>query len=275
SQPDSFTTKVRKKMRHTVSKMSSLSLSDKKDNTGLDDGSHNEILRRLSDRSDKSVSISKSPKLHMRAQNHSMDLLAPPQPLSRTNSSSSFFLSDDDDSQGRYSVSPLTPDRPPPDGDDITSILGPGQIPPKPSAETTVCGDIKLGFMVSKGQLEVDIVCAAGLHRAGSVHPPDTYVKTYLVEGKKVIQRKKTLVVKGSFDPAYRKKIRYSACNVHGRTMKINIWERTGSFEKKACRGEVLVRLDGLDLSKHTMAWYKLFQMNSTDYGSDEFLNSW
>ncbi|KAK6989258.1 hypothetical protein BgiMline_012463, partial [Biomphalaria glabrata] len=55
----------------------------------------------------------------------------------------------------------------------------------------------------------------------------------------------------------------------------IDIWERTSSFEKKSCRGEVLVRLDGLDLSKHTVAWYKLFQMNSTDYGSDEFLSSW
>ncbi|CAL1540834.1 unnamed protein product [Lymnaea stagnalis] len=294
SQPDSFTTKVRKKMRTTVSKMASLSLTEKKENAGSDESSHSEINRRPSDKSDKGAPLSRSPNAMKRRQNssqpserfkmdalsslsissdHSMDLLAPPQPPSRTNSSSSFFLSEDEETHG--SVSSATPDRPPREGDDITTILGPGQIAPKPSAETTVCGDIKLGFTVSKGQLEVDIVCAAGLHKSGQTQPPDTYVKTYLVEGKKVIQRKKTLVVKATFDPVYRKKIKYSACNVHGRIMKIDIWERTGSFEKKSCRGEVLVRLDGLDLSKHTVAWYKLFQINSTDYGSDEFLNSW
>ncbi|XP_059166066.1 regulating synaptic membrane exocytosis protein 1-like isoform X2 [Physella acuta] len=275
SQPDSFTTKVRKKMRTTVSKMASLTLIEKRDTAGSDESTHSDIHRRSSDKSDKGMPLSRSPNAIKRRQNshHSMDLLAPPQPPSRTNSSSSFFLSDDEETQG--SVSSATPDRPPPEGDDITSLLGPGQIPPKPSAETTVCGDIKLGFMVSKGQLEVDIICAAGLHRSGQTQPPDTYVKTYLVEGKKVIQRKKTLIVKSSFDPMYRKKIKYSACNVHGRIMKIVIWERAKSFEKKLCRGEVLVRLDGLDLSKHTMAWYKLFQINSTDYGSDEFLSSW
>ncbi|XP_012944640.1 regulating synaptic membrane exocytosis protein 2 [Aplysia californica] len=277
-QPDSFTTKVRRKMRSTVNKMSSLSLIEKKDNAGSDESYHSDAHRGPNDRSDRSGAHSRSPSLMKRGQNsshQSMDLLAPPQAPSRTNSSSSFFISDDEESQGRFSTSPVAPDRPAPDGDDITSTLGPGQIPPKPSAETSVCGNIKLGFMVSKGQLEVDIICAVGLHRSGQTYPPDTYVKTYLVEGKKVIQRKKTLIVKSSCDPLYRKKVKYSACNVHGRIMKVNIWEKAGSFEKKLCRGEVLVKLDCLDLSKHTMAWYKLFEINSTDYGSDEFLNSW
>ncbi|XP_055884644.1 regulating synaptic membrane exocytosis protein 1-like isoform X3 [Biomphalaria glabrata] len=275
SQPDSFTTKVRKKMRTTVNKMASLSLIEKKDNAGSDESSQSDLIRRSSDKSDKGTPLSRSPNAMKRRQNsyHSMDLLAPPLPPSRTNSSSSFFLSDDEDTHG--SVSSAPPDRPPQDGEDANSTLGPGQIPPKLSTEKIVWGNIKLGFMVSKGQLEVDIICAVGLNKSGSSQPPDTYVKTYLVEGKKVIQRKKTLVVKGSFDPVYRKKVKYSACNVHGRIMKIDIWERTSSFEKKSCRGEVLVRLDGLDLSKHTVAWYKLFQMNSTDYGSDEFLSSW
>ena len=51
----------------------------------------------------------------------------------------------------------------------------------------------------------------------------DTYVKTYLVEGKKVIQRKKTLVAKASYEPVYQKKLKYSAANVHGRIMKVKV----------------------------------------------------
>ncbi|RUS70820.1 hypothetical protein EGW08_021420 [Elysia chlorotica] len=279
SQPDTFTTKVRKKMLNTVSKMSSLSLLEKKENGGSDESSHElhqNTKRRLSDRGDWSGTMFiPSPGRSRHSSHNSMDLLALPKPPTRNNSSCSFLTSDDDEAFRRFSTGSACSDRPPPEGDDVTSNLGPGQIPPKTSAETTICGDIKLGFMVSKGQLEVDIVCAMGLHKSGSSQPPDTYVKTYLVEGRKVIQRKKTLVVKASYDPIYNKKLKYSACNVHGRIMKVDVWERVGSFEKKCCRGEVLVRLDGLDLCRHTVAWYKLFQINSTDYGSDELLNVW
>ncbi|GFR90974.1 regulating synaptic membrane exocytosis protein 2 [Elysia marginata] len=279
SQPDTFTTKVRKKMLNTVSKMSSLSLLERRETA--DDSSHelhNNTKRRLSDRGGDwsgQMFINPSPARSRHSSHNSMDLLAPPKPPTRNNSSCSFLTSEDDDAFRRLSTGSACSDRPPPEGDDVTSNLGPGQIPPKANAETTICGDIKLGFMVSKGQLEVDIICAMGLHKSGSSQPPDTYVKTYLVEGRKVIQRKKTLVVKASYDPIYSKKLKYSACNVHGRIMKVDVWERVGSFEKKCCRGEVLVRLDGLDLCRHTVAWYKLFQINSTDYGSDEFLNVW
>lgn len=53
--------------------------------------------------------------------------------------------------------------------------------------------------------------------------PLDTYVKAYLVGGSKVIQKKKTHVVKGSFCPFFRRTIKYSACNIHGRAIKVNI----------------------------------------------------
>ena len=46
-------------------------------------------------------------------------------------------------------------------------------------------------------------------------------MKTYLVEGHKTIQKKKSQVVKASTDPIYRRKIKYSACNVHGRHMRV------------------------------------------------------
>lgn len=39
-------------------------------------------------------------------------------------------------------------------------------------SETSVCGDIKMGFMVSKGQLEIDIVVVKGLSKTGLHGPP-------------------------------------------------------------------------------------------------------
>lgn len=59
------------------------------------------------------------------------------------------------------------------------------------------------------------------LHSILSYAAADTYVKTYLVEGQKTIQKKKTHVVKATTDPVFRRKIKYSACNVHGRHMRV------------------------------------------------------
>ncbi|KAK7476058.1 hypothetical protein BaRGS_00032685, partial [Batillaria attramentaria] len=295
AQPDTFTTKLGKVTKgmvrnRLVSRVStSFSHADRKEmgkgaspsSVGSDESSPGDLSRRRSasethvnNHDDRMISpgISRHP-------SYGMDLLAPPRPLSRANSSSSFFMSDDSSDGDLYSPTSVTPDRPAPEGDDITSILGPGQVPPKPSSETLVCGDVKLGLAVSKGQLEVDIICVRGLHRTPHSHlpayAPDTYVKTYLVEGHKTIQKKKTQVVKASADPIFRRKIKYSACNVHGRHMRIVVWERPRNFERKQCLGETVVKLDSLDLSVHTIMWYKLFPLNSTDLGSTDSLSQW
>ncbi|XP_053395165.1 regulating synaptic membrane exocytosis protein 2-like [Mercenaria mercenaria] len=197
------------------------------------------------------------------------DLLAPPHPLNISSSSGNTFFDD------RDSTKSPNPDRPAPEGDDITSLLGPGQTAPKPSYETNVCGDIKMGFMVSKGQLEIDIVVVKGLMKSGISSPPDTYVKTYLVEGAKTVQKKKTQTIRMSFDPIFRKTIRYSACNIHGRYIRVNVWEKQKTFDRKQCLGEAVVKLDSLDLSQHTMAWYKLFPLGAAEIGSTESLNFW
>ncbi|XP_052777825.1 regulating synaptic membrane exocytosis protein 2-like [Mya arenaria] len=202
------------------------------------------------------------------------ELLAPPHPLNKASSSGVFYNDEDDDSDKDCKKSP-SPDRPAPEGDDITSLLGPGQVAPKPSFETSVCGDIKMGFMVSKGQLEIDIVVVRGLKKSGLSNPPDTYVKTYLVEGSKTVQKKKTQTVRANFDPMFRKTIKYSACNIHGRCIKVNVWDKQKAFDKKQCLGEAVVKLDNLDLSQHTMAWYKLFPVGAAEMGSMESLNYW
>ena len=46
--------------------------------------------------------------------------------------------------------------------------------------ETNVYGDIKMGFMVSKGQLEIDIIVVKGLKKTGLVQPPGNWQECYL-----------------------------------------------------------------------------------------------
>ena len=49
----------------------------------------------------------------------------------------------------------------------------------------------------------------------------DTYVKTYLTDGNKKTQKKKTSIIKCNFDPMYRQKIKYSACDVYRRQIQV------------------------------------------------------
>ena len=39
-------------------------------------------------------------------------------------------------------------------------------------AEQSLCGDIRMGFMVSKGALDIDIVCVTGLLKESENSPP-------------------------------------------------------------------------------------------------------
>ena len=57
--------------------------------------------------------------------------------------------------------------------------------------------------------------------------------------------------------------------------VQIVVWEKPRNFERKQSLGEAVVRLDALDLSAHTMTWYKLFPVNSTDLGSTDSLSQW
>lgn len=144
---------------------------------------------------------------------------------------------------------------------DLSITFGPGQIFPKRKKSLQFRGDINLGFIVTKGQLEVDIVCIKDLNMKTSGNPPEIYVRTQLIDGKKKTQKKKTKAVKGTYSPNFRQKIKYSACNVNGRCLEVVIKNRTN----RKCIGEVLIRLDNLDLSIYTANWYKIFPESSND----------
>lgn len=53
------------------------------------------------------------------------------------------------------------------------------------------------------------------------------------------------------------------------------MWARQKTFDKKTSLGEAIIRLDGLNLSEHSVSWYKLFQTGAADYGSNESFNFW
>ncbi|CAN7942530.1 unnamed protein product [Ixodes pacificus] len=119
-------------------------------------------------------------------------------------------------------------------------------------------GELKLGFIMTKGQLEVEVVSARGLPLGAAGTPPDTYVKTYLKEGDRQMQKRKTRVVRHACEPQYRQTLKYTAADVLGRSLLVTVWERAKGFEHNQPLGAVLVQLDRLELSHLTLAWYAL-----------------
>lgn len=95
----------------------------------------------------------------------------------------------------------------------------------------------------------------------------DTYVKTYLRDGDRWLQKRKTRVVRHSNDPQYRQTLRYSACDVLGRSLLVMLWERQKGFEHNQGIGGAEVALDKIQLTHPTSGWYPLFPIHSL--GSD------
>lgn len=93
-------------------------------------------------------------------------------------------------------------------------------LPKSDIKEDAIAGDIKLGFLMSKGQLEITVFEAANLVKLTGPNK-DTYVKTYLRTGTHRIQKKKTHVVKNTSEPIFNTKLSYSACNVLGRRIQV------------------------------------------------------
>ncbi|XP_071057526.1 regulating synaptic membrane exocytosis protein 2 isoform X2 [Onthophagus taurus] len=144
--------------------------------------------------------------------------------------------------------------------------LGPGQIKPRGFRLSSIRPvELKLGLLMTKGQLEVEVVCAR--HITPRETPPDTYVKCYLRDGERWLQKKKTRVMRHSCEPQFRQTLKYQACDVLGRTLVVMLWERQGGFEHNQGLGGAEVALDNLTLTHLTTGWYPLFPIHSL--GSD------
>ncbi|XP_066260247.1 regulating synaptic membrane exocytosis protein 2 isoform X2 [Euwallacea similis] len=144
--------------------------------------------------------------------------------------------------------------------------LGPGQIKPRGfKLSSTKPVEIKLGLLMTKGQLEVDVLSAR--HIPSKDSPPDTYVKCYLRDGERWLQKKKTRVSRHSCDPLFRQTLKYQACDILGRSLVVMLWERLSGFEHNQGIGGAEIGLDSLTLTHLNLGWYPLFPIHSL--GSD------
>ncbi|GAB6029155.1 hypothetical protein CHUAL_004932 [Chamberlinius hualienensis] len=186
------------------------------------------------------------------------DYLTPPT-RSRWSSSSSLDGSDDENDITQTGAHRTL------DHSDATSLkLGPAQVWPKnfTGLPGSTLREIKLGLIISKGYLEIDVICARGLgHSAVTGQTPDTYVKTYLKDGERYIQKKKTRVVRHSLDPCYKQTLRYAASEVTHRLLLVMVWEKQKGFDHNHGVGVAHINPDQLELNQLLIGWYRLFPM--------------
>ncbi|KAG8301679.1 hypothetical protein J6590_047874 [Homalodisca vitripennis] len=141
--------------------------------------------------------------------------------------------------------------------------LGPGQIQPRGHRTSGGQAEVKLSLLMTKGQLEVEVLCARGIQG----EPPDTYVKTYLRDGERWLQKRKTRVVRHSLDPQFNQTLRYSACDVLGRSLVVMLWEKQKGFEHNVGLGGAEIAFNQIKLTQLTLGWYPLFPIQTL--GSD------
>ncbi|XP_017071137.1 regulating synaptic membrane exocytosis protein 2 isoform X2 [Drosophila eugracilis] len=151
--------------------------------------------------------------------------------------------------------------------------LGPSQIHPKGYRLTTArYGELKMGFLKIKGNVEVELICARNIVNEDCETPPDTYVKCYIKDGDRLRHKKKTRVVRHAAEPLYRQTIKYQSSDVFGRNIVIMVWQRCVGFEHNQGLGGTEVNLDKVSIGQPINGWYPLFPMHS--YGGSDSDNS-
>lgn len=96
----------------------------------------------------------------------------------------------------------------------------------------------------------------------------DTYIKTYLKDNDRSLQKRKTKVVSHSANPVFHQTLKYSACDVFGRTLMVMLWERQKRFDHNQGLGVAELALDKLQLTQLTIGWYSLFPIQKVDSDS-------
>ncbi|XP_021402229.1 regulating synaptic membrane exocytosis protein 2 isoform X47 [Lonchura striata] len=146
---------------------------------------------------------------------------------------------------------------------DFLDGLGPGQLVGRQTLATPSMGDIQVGMMDKKGQLEVEIIRARGLVvKPGSKTLPAPYVKVYLLENGVCIAKKKTKVARKTLEPLYQQLLSFEE-SPQGKVLQIIVWGDYGRMDHKSFMGVAQILLDELDLSNMVIGWFKLFPPSS------------
>ncbi|XP_051881355.1 regulating synaptic membrane exocytosis protein 1-like isoform X13 [Pristis pectinata] len=146
---------------------------------------------------------------------------------------------------------------------DFLDGLGPAQLVGRQTLATPAMGDIQIGMLDRKGQMEVEVIRARGLsQKPGSKSLPAPYVKVYLLENGVCIAKKKTKIARKTLDPLYQQSLLFEE-SPQGKVLQVIVWGDYGRMDHKCFMGVAQILLEELDLSSMVIGWYKLFPTSS------------
>ncbi|XP_041866049.1 regulating synaptic membrane exocytosis protein 1-like isoform X6 [Melanotaenia boesemani] len=146
---------------------------------------------------------------------------------------------------------------------DFLDGLGPGQLVGRQTLATPAMGDVQIGLMDKKGQLEVEVIRARGLTpKPGSKSLPAPYVKVYLLENGTCKAKKKTKIARKTLEPLYQQHLLFDE-SPQGKVLQVIVWGDYGRLDHKCFMGVAQILLEELDLSSTVIDWYKLFPPSS------------
>ncbi|KTF93327.1 hypothetical protein cypCar_00018845 [Cyprinus carpio] len=124
-------------------------------------------------------------------------------------------------------------------------------------------GDIQIGMVHRKERLDVEVIRARGLvGKPGNKQTPAPYVKVYLLDNGKCINKKKTRTARKTLDPLYQQQLQFEE-NPEGKVLQIIVWGDYGRMDHKSFMGAAQILLDDLELTNMVIGWYKLFPPTS------------
>ncbi|XP_054655282.1 regulating synaptic membrane exocytosis protein 1-like isoform X5 [Dunckerocampus dactyliophorus] len=146
---------------------------------------------------------------------------------------------------------------------DFLDGLGPGQLVGRQTLATPAMGDVQIGLMDKKGQLEVEVIRARGLTpKPGSKSLPAPYVKVYLLDNGNCKAKKKTKIARKTLEPLYQQHLLFEE-SPQGKVLQVIVWGDYGRLDHKCFMGVAQILLEDLDLSSTVIGWYKLFPPSS------------
>ncbi|GFR24190.1 regulating synaptic membrane exocytosis protein 2 [Trichonephila clavata] len=141
--------------------------------------------------------------------------------------------------------------------------LGPGQLVGRQALASPYLGEVQLGICEKRNCLEVEVIRARGLlPKANSKVLPTPYIKVYLLDGRRCIAKRKTVLARRTLDPLYQQVLTFTEDFRHC-CMQVTVWGNYSSMERKVFMGVVQILLDDIDLVKGVIDWYRLFHHSS------------
>ncbi|XP_063980189.1 regulating synaptic membrane exocytosis protein 2 isoform X2 [Diachasmimorpha longicaudata] len=143
--------------------------------------------------------------------------------------------------------------------------LGPGQLVGRQVLGASSLGDIQLSLKCHRGVLDVEVIRARDLQvKPGFKVLPAPYIKLYLVDGKKCIEKAKTTTAaRKTLEPFYQQTLTFKEA-FQKCYLQVTVWGDYGRIEgKKVFMGVAQISLDTLNLSEEVFGWYKLFGSTS------------